>query len=52
MQTQEAETLVMNQKQARAFALAIFEDIRAYCEAHQAEFEEFLKTEKDAVLHD
>ncbi len=47
MQTQEAETFIISQKQAHAFAVAVFADIRAYREAHQAEFEEFLKAEQE-----
>lgn len=47
MQTKEAETFIISQKQAHAFALAVFKDIRAYREAHQAEFEEFLKAEQN-----
>ncbi len=46
MQTQVAETFIINQKQARAFAVAVFADVRSYCEAHKAEFEEFLKAEQ------
>lgn len=46
MQTQEAETFIISQKQTHAFAVAVFADIRAYREAHQAEFEEFLKAEE------
>lgn len=47
MQTQEEETVIISQKQAHAFAVAVFDDIRAYREAHQAEFEEFLKAEQN-----
>ena len=47
MQTQEAETFIISQKQAHSFALAVFADIRAYRVAHQAEFEEFLKAEQE-----
>ena len=47
MQTQEAETFIISQNQAHAFAVAVFADIRAYREAHQAEYEEFLKAEQE-----
>jgi len=43
---QEAENFIISQKQAHAFAVAVFADIRAYREAHQQEFEEFLKAEQ------
>ena len=46
MQTQEAETFIISQNQAHAFAVAVFADIRAYREAHQAEYEEFLRQEE------
>lgn len=44
---QEAETFIISQKQAHAFAVAVFADIRAYCETHQDEFEKFLKSEQE-----
>lgn len=47
MQTQEAETFIISQKQAHAFAVAVFADIRAYREIHQNEFEKFLKSEQE-----
>jgi len=47
MQMQEAETFIISQKQAHAFAVAVFADIRAYCETHQDEFEKFLKSERE-----
>ena len=33
----------INKRQAREFALAVYMDIADYIEAHQAEYEEFLK---------
>ena len=47
MQMREAEAFTISQKQARAFATAVFADIRAYCEAHRAEFEQFIKSEQE-----
>ncbi len=35
----------ISQKQAHEFAKAIFADINAYIESHQAEYEAFLKDE-------
>lgn len=36
----------LGKKQAEEFAKAIFADIDAYVQAHQEEFEEFLKEEQ------
>ena len=47
MQAQDTAMVNISKKQARAFAVAVFADIRAYCEAHQTEFEEFLRTEQE-----
>jgi len=46
MQAQNTASISISQKQARAFAAAVFADIRAYREAHQAEYEEFLREEQ------
>lgn len=43
---QDTTSISISQKQARAFAIAVFADIRAYCETHQAEYEEFLREEQ------
>lgn len=40
------EKFYIGQKQAQAFASAIFADIDAYVQAHQDEFEHFLKEEQ------
>lgn len=47
MQTAEAENFIISEKQAHSFALAVFADIRAYREAHEKEFEEFIKSEQE-----
>ncbi len=39
--------MVLSKKQAHAFALAVYKDIKAYCEAHKEEFEQFLKEEQE-----
>jgi hypothetical protein len=37
--------ITMSRKQAQQICFAIIADIENYCEEHQAEFEEFVKTE-------
>ena len=39
----------LNNNQAHAFALAVYNDIKAYCEAHKEEFELFLKEEQERL---
>ena len=41
------EKVKISQKQAQAFARAIFADIDAYVEAHREEYEEFLRLEEE-----
>jgi hypothetical protein len=39
-------TVSLSTQQAHAFALAVYGDIKAYCEAHKDEFEQFLREEQ------
>lgn len=39
----------MSQKQIHEFATAIFSDIDAYVQAHQEEFEKFLREEQASI---
>lgn len=40
--------LKISQGQARIFAYAIYHDVAAYVEAHQEEYQKFLKTEEES----
>lgn len=39
-------TVEISKAQAREFAMAIFDSIASYIEAHQEEYEEFLRSEE------
>ena len=39
----------LSNKQAHAFALAVYKDIKAYCETHKEDFELFLKEERERL---
>ncbi len=42
---EQMKDVTISQKQAQQFARAIFPDIAAYIQAHQEEFQEFLRKE-------
>lgn len=42
----------MSDKQIKEFARTIFADIATYIEAHQKEYEEFLRNEKSLDMQD
>lgn len=44
--------IVLDQKQAKVFAKAIYRDVSAYIQSHREEFEQFLLEEKGADEND
>lgn len=39
--------IVMNQKQAKLFAVSIYADVKAYLQTHRPEFEQWLQEQPD-----
>ena len=48
----EQRNIVLDQKQAKVFARAIYREVSAYICAHKEEFEQFLLEEKGADAND